>query len=111
MRHLHHLAWATLLSVLVVVAVDDDMPEAEVSQRAEPPSAVSAFPAPVSTSPAMEEGQQQPRASVEADHGPFAPRPPGYVPRNLSYGAAAPMASGQDLRGLRSGLPPVDLSD
>lgn len=111
MRHLHHLAWVTLLSVLIVVAVDDDLPEAEVSQRAEPSSAVPGFAGPADASPAMQEGRDQPRASSEADHGPFAPRPPGYVPRNLSYGAAAPMASGQDVSGLRNGLPPVDLSD
>lgn len=111
MRHLRPLAWATLLSVLVVVAVDDDVPEAQVSHREEPSDAAPGFAVPAGTAPAVQERREEPQASVAVDHGPFAPRPPGYVPRNLSYGAAAPMASGQDVSGLRGGLPSVDLSD
>jgi hypothetical protein len=111
-RVLQLLVGATILSVLAAVATDDDgSVQTDMSAGIEPSETPYQPAVPKGAPAAVAVTQDEPDPVVAIDEGPFAPRPPGYVARNLSYGATAPLASGQDVSGQRSGLPPVDLSD
>lgn len=113
------MEWAIgMAAVLVAVWI---VPSDDVGRSVAPESTIEAAPPPSlpqPVAPPVAPSNANPPTATLAEQppgpptpGPFAPRPTGHTARvPFAYGAAAPLASGQDPRAYLSGQP-VDLSD